>query len=73
MIRIMCHLAKKLILKAKHQVLYSDKLTVFSAVVVDDVIKMMLKRNDVFQKSSRVISLHWGAKMFLTVITVKTV
>ena len=71
--RIMCQLAKKLIFitSQKRQVLYSTKGTIFSAVVVEDVMRVMLTKNDVFQKSIRVISLHWGAKVRVTVTTVK--
>ena len=60
--RIMCQLAKKLILNAiqKHQVLYSTKMTLFSAVVVEVMIRVM---NNVFQKSVCIVSLHWGAKI----------
>ena len=69
----MCQLAKKLILNTsqKRQVLYNTKMTTFSAVVVEDVIRVILTKNDVFQKSVRVVSLHWGAKIRVTVTTVK--
>ena len=69
----MCQLAKKLILNTsqKRQVLCSTKMTTFSAVVVEDVIRVILTKNDVFQKSVRVVSLHWGAKIRVTVTTVK--
>ena len=71
--RIMCQLAKKLILNTsqKRPVLYITKMTKFSAVVVEDVVRVILKKNDVFQNSVRVVSLHWGAKVRVTVTTVK--
>ena len=56
----MCQLTKKLILNTsqKRRVLYSTKMTIFSAVVVEDVIRVILTKNDVFQKSVGVISIH---------------
>ena len=71
--RIMCQLAKKLIFitSQKRQVLYSTKGTIFSVVVVEDVMRVMLTKNGVFQKRIRVISHHWGAKVRVTVTTVK--
>ena len=63
--RIMRQLTKKLILNTsqKRRVLYSTKMTIFSAVVVEDVIRVILTKNDVFQKSVGVISIHWVAKV----------
>ena len=55
--RIMCQLTKKLILNTsqKRRVLYSTKMTIFSAVVVEDVIRVILTKNDV--------GIHWVAKV----------
>ena len=46
-------------------------MTTFSAVVLEEVIRVTLTKNDVFQKSVLVISLHWSAKIGVTVTTVK--
>ena len=48
----MCQLAKKLILNTsqKRQILYSTKMTTFSPVVVKDVIRVILTKNDVSKK-----------------------
>ena len=56
----------------KRQVLYSTKMMIFSAVVVDDVIKVILTKKGVFRKSVRAVSLHWGAKIRVTVTITKT-
>ena len=47
-------------------------MMIFSAVVVDDVIKVILTKKGVFRKSAREVSLHWGAKICVTVTITKT-
>ena len=43
-----------------------------SSVVLEDVIRVILTKNDVSQKKNvRVVSLHWGAKIRVFVTTVK--